>query len=80
MTQSRPCCIKLDPSTLPALKVLKYPQLVIDGDWAQLYELTGVRTDAKRLEELRTRITEQVLTRAALESHGLQALLQATEL
>ena len=26
-----------------ARKVLKYPQLVLDGDWAQLFDLTGVR-------------------------------------
>ena len=35
-----------------AAKVLKYPQLVLDGDWAQLYDLTGVFTDGKRLEEI----------------------------
>ena len=58
-----------------ARKVLRHPQLVVDGDWAQLFELTGVRTDARRLEELRTRITEQALTNAALDAHGVQALL-----
>ena len=53
----------------------RHPQLVVDGDWAQLFELKGVRKDARRLEELRTRITEQALTNAALEAQGVQTLL-----
>ena len=56
-------------------KVCEYPELVIAGDWPQLARLTGVYTDAKRLQDLATRVIHRELSNAVLNERGLQRLL-----
>tara|TARA_B110000046_G_scaffold64520_1_gene72012 strand:- start:125 stop:466 length:342 start_codon:yes stop_codon:yes gene_type:complete len=56
-------------------KVCAYPELVIAGDWPQLARLTGVHTDAKRLQDLTTRVIHRELSNAVLNERGLQRLL-----
>ena len=53
----------------------EYPELVIQGDWPQLARLTGVYTDAKRLQDLATRVIHRQLSNAVLNERGLQQLL-----
>jgi hypothetical protein len=49
-------------------KVLKHPLEVVRGDVAGIERLTGILTDAKRLEALKKRVSDDVLTNALLAS------------
>ena len=46
---------------------MRYPQLVLDGDWAKLEQLTGVLTNAHHLDALVKRCVEKTVTDAALK-------------
>ena len=55
--------------------VMRYPELVIKGDWPALARETGVYTNEKHLRELVKRCLQKNLTDAALKERGLQQLL-----
>jgi hypothetical protein len=61
---------------------MRYPDLVLKGDWPALALKTGVYTNEKHLRNLVKRCLEKNLTDAALNDRGLQQLLarlRATE-